>query len=61
MVHTVHHRRRLHGARGARPPNLRAQGPIIRLSPQYFVIQNLIFMYYFNKLMQLQLDLHNVI
>ena len=31
------HRRRLHGARGARAPlNLRAQGPIIRLSPPIF-------------------------
>ena len=29
--------------------------------PQYFDIQNLIFMYYFNKLTQLQLNLHNVI
>ena len=49
------------GPAGLGPPNLGAQGPIIWLSPQYFVIHNLIFMYYFNKLTQLQLDLHNVI
>ena len=32
------HRRQLHGARGARPPppNLRALGPIMRLSPPIF-------------------------
>ena len=63
------HRRRLHGARRARaprgagpPPSVRAQGAHHKVEPsQYFVIQNLIFMYYFNKLTQLQLDLHNVI
>ena len=40
------HRRRLHGARGARappPPNLRAQGPVIRLSPPIFSHKNINF------------------
>ena len=52
------HRRRLHGARGARAPNLRAQGPFIWLSPPKFCYTKFNFMYYFNKLTQLLLDLH---
>ena len=53
---------RLHGARGARAPQSQGPGAHHKVEPpQYFVIQNLIFMYYFDKLTQLQLDLHNVI
>ena len=51
------------GPAGLGPPQ--SWGPrahhMVEPPPQYFAMQNLIFMYYFNKLTQLQLDLPNVI
>ena len=50
------------GPAGLGPPQSQGPGAHHKVEPpQYFVIQKLIFMYYFNKLTQLQLDLHNVI
>ena len=49
------------GPAGLGPPQSQGPGAHHKVEPpNILIIQNFIFMYYFNKLTQLQLDLHNV-
>ena len=47
------------GPAGLAPPPIPGPGAHHKVEPQNFSLRNLIFMYYFNKLTQLLLDLHN--